>query len=298
MKAAHTVRLESKGREFVKAGELIEARFANGLSPSLAARKVLSLLFAKAGGDAWKPGIHTITKRELRGSHESNDRLRDIFEEVRQIRFVLPTISRRGYPALLSAPLIAYDIEETVDEDTAIIEWEFTEPARAILQGSDYYARMNKAALLAFESKYSVTLYELGAELSGRREPFWRGTVEALREKIGVEPGKYRDWTDVRRKTLEQAKLEIDHLAHFTLTWSERREGRKVVEVELCFYRKDDEQARDAVRELERPRVGRKARRKGAVEKVVEQAAESKALIESELRTPLPTDYLEDEIQH
>jgi len=150
------------------------------------------------------------------------------------------------------------------------VEWEFTEPARHVLQGSDYYARMNRAALLAFDSKYAVTLYELGALMSGRRDPRWHGTIEQLREKLGVEPGKYRDWTDLRRFTIEQAKAEIDQLAHFALTWKEKRRGRKVIEIELYFWPKPADGVDAAAEEVDRPRVGRKARRRGAVDQISE----------------------------
>lgn len=274
MRAAHLAAKEFRGREIIKAGELIEARFAGGATPSLAARKVLALLIGKAAGDAWQPGPHRITKRELRGSHKGNERLPAILDELMTVQFKLETISARGRHAILTAALIAWNIEETDEDDGAIVEWEFTEPARRVLKGSDYYARMNRAAILAFDSKYAVTLYELGSLLSGLREPVWRGTVAELREKIGVEPGRYRDWTDLRRFTLDQAAAEIEQLAHFTLSWREKRRGRKVTEVELWFWRKDREGVNAAADELERPRTGRKARRAGTVERVLPPIAD------------------------
>ena len=69
LKAAHQAARTIPNTEIVKAGELVEARFARGVSPSTASRKVLALLIQKAAGDAWKPGLHSIPKRELRGTH-------------------------------------------------------------------------------------------------------------------------------------------------------------------------------------------------------------------------------------
>src|SRR3546814_4596121 len=57
MKAASTISVRD-GHAIVKAGEFIEARFGAGTSPSLAARKTLALLIAKAAGEAWRPGSH------------------------------------------------------------------------------------------------------------------------------------------------------------------------------------------------------------------------------------------------
>jgi len=266
MKAAHNAARDFEGEEIVKAGELIVASFAKGSSPSLAARKNLALLIGKAAGDAWRPGSHIITKRELRGSHESNDRLPAILDELMGVKFKLETISERGRHAVLTAALIAWNIEETDDDDAAIVEWEFTEPCRRVLQGSDYYARMNRAAVLAFDSKYALTLYELGALLSGRREPRWHGTVKELREKLGVEEGAYPNFADLRRRVLDAAKSEIDQIAHFTLSWIEKRQGRKVIEIELFFWLKDANGVNAAAAELDRPKVGRKARRASTVE--------------------------------
>src|SRR3546814_1519224 len=72
MKAASTISVRD-GHAIVKAGEFIEARFGAGTSPSLAARKTLALLIAKAAGEAWRPGSHVIAKRELRGTHRSEE---------------------------------------------------------------------------------------------------------------------------------------------------------------------------------------------------------------------------------
>lgn len=48
------------------------------------------------------------------------------------------------------------------------------------------------------------------------------------------------------------------------------KKGRKVTGMELGFWAKDDQQLEEAERELERSRVGRKARREGRVEEITE----------------------------
>src|SRR3546814_1773411 len=93
--------------------------------------------------------------------------------------------------------------------------------ARAILQGSDYYARLNRAALLAFRSKYAITLYEMGCLLAGRRNPTWSGTVDELRERLGAPSNSMPNFSDFRRLVLTPGKAEIDQLAAFTMDRSE-----------------------------------------------------------------------------
>src|SRR3546814_11346179 len=99
--------------------------------------------------------------------------------------------------------------------------------ARAILQGSDYYARLNRAALLAFRSKYAITLYEMGCLLAGRRNPTWSGTVDELRERLGAPSNSMPNFSDFRRLVLTPGKAEIRS--------EERRVGKECVST--CRYR-------------------------------------------------------------
>ena len=119
MKAAHQAARTLPNTEIVKAGELVEARFARGSSPSAPARKVLALLIQAAAGDGWKPGPHSILKRDLRGSHKGNERLPDIFDELQGTLLRIETIAPDGRAAALVAPVIAYRIEHLDDDDGA-----------------------------------------------------------------------------------------------------------------------------------------------------------------------------------
>ena len=273
MKAASTASVRD-GYAIVKAGEFIEARFGAGASPSLAARKTLALLIAKAAGEAWRPGSHVIAKRELRGSHNANDRIQDTLDELMDVKFQMPSTSAQGRAATLTAALLAWTLNEHAEDGRATVEWEFTAPARAILQGSDYYARLNRAALLAFRSKYAITLYEMGCLLAGRRDPTWSGTVDGLRERLGAPSNSMPNFSDFRRLVLKAGKAEIDQLAAFTMDWSERRGARgKITHVTITFAPKDDDATNAAADEAERHSSGRKARREGSDEAIVDASS-------------------------
>ena len=264
MRAAHQAARTLPNDEVVKARELVEARFARGSSPSAAARKMLALLIQAAAGDAWEPGPHSVFKRNLRGSHNSNDRLSDAFDELQGTLLRIGTIAPDGRAAALVAPVVAYRIEHLEEDDKTRVWWEFSEPARRAMQGSDHYAAMNRAALLAFESRYSVTLYERGALLVGRRDARWRGTVEELREVLGIPSGRYQPWADIRRFVLDLACAEVNQLADFACGWKvEQGPRNKVLAVELWFRPKDQTGRMAAARELDETRDGRKARRDG-----------------------------------
>lgn len=254
------------GAEIVKPGELTDISFPRGVSPSLAARRTLALLIATAGANGWKDQVHRITKREIRQGHKSNERLKDTLDEVAGIRFQTGGLSSRGRAAIVRAGLFDELIEETDDGDQSWVEFRFNRHTRALLKDSNTFAAMNRAALMALQSKYAITLYELGCLYAGRRHPEMDLTVPDLRLKLGVPEGNYSDWANLRRRVLDPAKLEIDALAHFTLQVEEVRNGRKVVRVRLRFLLKDDRGIDAAADELERPKAGRKARIRGAVE--------------------------------
>ena len=262
MKAAHVRPQEhGQGEGVIKAGELVEATYPDGASLSAAARKVLVLLLAKAAGDAWQDQEHQITKGELRGSHQSNDRLGRVLDELQRVLLRIRVKSPRGHDAVLVAPIVAQRIEELGDNARSVVFWRFSEPMRRVMQASDHYAELHRQTVLALESRYSVTLYEYGCLLYRRQHPTWQGSMVELRELLGVPAGTYRDWSDLSRFTLGIAKSEIDHLAPFTLSWRESRRGRAVVAAELRFEPKEPEATAAAKTELNSARTGRKARR-------------------------------------
>jgi plasmid replication initiation protein len=262
MRMAHMrPQLHGKGDGVIKAGELVEATYPEGASLSAAARKVLVILLAKAAGDAWQDEEHQITKGELRGSHKGNERLGRTLDELQRVLLRVKVKSPRGHDAVLTAPIVAQRIEELDDDARSVVFWRFSQPMRQVMQSSDHYAEMQRQAVLALESRYSVTLYEYGCLLYRRQSPTWQGSMVELRELLGVPLGTYRDWTDLSRFTLNVAKAEIDHIAPFTLTWRENRRGRAVVGVELRFDPKHPEAVKAASAELETGRTGRKARR-------------------------------------
>jgi hypothetical protein len=90
----------------------------------------------------------------------------------------------------------------------------------------------------------------------------------------------------VRRRTLDAARGELNHLAPFTMAWREYRRGRAVERIEIEFTPKDPRSRADAEAELERSRVGRKARRQGSAE-VVSGVSSAVAAALGWLRRPL-----------
>jgi len=257
--------------EIVKASELIYARPARGKGLSLFAAKSLNLMLGVAGGAGFEDRVYEIPKKELRRGHKGNERIPDMLDELMTTQFKLDTVSPRGRPAILTAGLLSSNIEELDDAaDDSLVYFRFTREFIEIHRRSDLWAKLSGQTMLAFDSAYSLKLYEIGCQMAGRRDPSMILSVSELRAVLGVPEGAYRDWTDLRRFTLDKAKTEIDQLAHFALLWREKRQGRKVVSVELSFWPKPGKDAIAAYEERERHRAGRRARREGTVERILD----------------------------
>ncbi|WP_256960061.1 replication initiation protein [Sphingobium sp. Z007] len=209
----------------VQPRELVEVRYARGVSLSLSARKVFALMMHQAAGDAWRDQEHRIAKRMLRGSHNSNDRLTETIDELMGIFFAMPDKvdgdhGRRTFQM----------IEETFEGgEQGWLIYRFTRRARDLLKDSEAYALLHRATVLAFDSKYALELYQLGALLYRRDVPIWRGDVETLRAKLGVPEGAYSSFADLRRFVLDAATAEINQLVpQFSVAWdvAKRRAAR------------------------------------------------------------------------
>ena len=88
-------------------------------------------------------------------------------------------------------------------------------------------------------------------------------TVAELRAVLGVPDGRLKRWNDVNNFALTPAIAEINQTSRLTLTATPRKVGRTVASVTTSWEEKPLEQKQHAKRELDRPKVGRKARREG-----------------------------------
>lgn len=272
MKAARAARENFRGAEIVKASELIEIRPAKAAVLSLAARRTLNLMVQTAAGDAWSADMHVIAKSELRGHHKGNERIGDVLDELMTTMLIIPKLSARGKEATLRAPILASTTEE--HDERGLVYFQFAPSVRRLLARSSTYAILDARAIRAFESKYSMALYEIGCQMVGRRNPIVRYTIQDLREVLNVPTGSYKDFAQLRRKVLDAARTEIEALADFQMTVEMEKQGRRVVAVRLGFWPKDDH-GKEVAAELARlPRVQRRATINATTRKQPERATQ------------------------
>lgn len=239
MKAAHQRQREhGQGHGIIEASELVEAVVKGGAGLPMPAHKMLLLMLRKAGGDAWQDQEFTISKAELRGSHNSNDRLRDALSDLRSAQLTLAVREGKRISDW-AGPIVTITKTDRDDDVGAVVRWRFSEIVREALRQSQVFAEMLESVILPMESGYSLRLYEIGCLYYRRQNPVWRGTRDELRELLRVPEGRLRNWADLKRKTLDVAKAELDPIAPFELTWNiTARQGRAVQAVEIWFIEK------------------------------------------------------------
>ena len=257
----------------VRKGEMIKPREIIGITGiegwSLADRRTWNLLLVNAWNDRLEDPTadFTINLQELRGLHDSNDRVRKSLEKLQKtlVNVTLPNSDRRVVQMLGGTDFADEGRQE------GMLTYDFHRKLVPILRNSEIYARMEMKVLSAFTSKYALGLYEVLSSRINLRKTSEEIGIEALRQWLGVESGKLSRWPDLRRKAVSPAIKEVNALSPYSVEIKPIKRGRKVISVEVSWSKKQPfspaEQA--AAREVNRSKVGRKARISKTVERVV-----------------------------
>jgi plasmid replication initiation protein len=258
----------------IAAGELVDMRFKSGSVMSLRAAKLFCLLVQEAGVAIADDKQHAIPYSVINETfHKSRDELVEAIHELHSTTISIHITSRNGRAYTKSGPILS-DVERDDDDqvDTEI-RFEFSPTLRRVIADSTHWAAISRRAVLAFESKYSLRLYMYLSLRAGLRKTSEDITIEDIREILGVPSGALPRWQDLKRRALEPAIAEINHLAGFRAGYIPTKRGRKMAGLRLAWGRKDGDELVEAHRELERHRTGRTARRDDKVEAIAQEHA-------------------------
>ncbi|PYG25031.1 replication initiation protein [Pelagimonas varians] len=256
----------------VAAVEISDMRFASGDALSLRAAKLFCLLIQDAGISVAEPAQHKIPYSALNETfHASREELAAAAMELHSTIVSVQLVSRHGRPCVKSGPILS-DFEREPDSlDDAEIRFEFSPAMRQVIADSTHWAAVSRRAVLAFESKYSLRLYlHIGLRVN-HHQTSEELSIDELRGILGISPNTLPRWQDVKRRALEIAIAEINQLAGFTAAYTPLKRGRRIVGVRLAWGQKATPDLIETQRELDRPRVGRTARRDGLVETIAQQ---------------------------
>jgi len=256
----------------VAAGELVDLRFVSGNSLSLRAAKLFCLLIQEAGITVADQVQHRIPYSVLNETfHRSRDELAEAVMELHSTVVSVKLVSRQGRAYTKSGPILS-DVEREPDSlDDAEIRFEFSPAMRRVIADSTHWAAVSRRAVLSFESRYSLRLYLFLSLRANLRKVSEDMSLDDLRDMLGVPVNALPRWQDVKRRALDPAVAEINHVAGFRTAYEPIKRGRRIVGVRLAWGLKDRAELVKAQRELDRPRVGRTARRAGLVETIAEE---------------------------
>jgi hypothetical protein len=266
-RAVKTKDISPRKGEMIKPAEIIGIAGIEGWS--LSDRRTWNLLLVNAWGDRLEDRMadFQIQLRELRGLHDSNDRIRKSLEKLQTtlVRVTLPNGTKRTVQMLG-----ATDISDE-DRPEGLLTYDFHRKLVPLLRNSEIYARMEVKVLSAFTSKYALGLYEVIASKINMRRQEDTLDIDTLREWLGVEKGKLSTWSNLFKFALKPALDEVNSLSPFSVEAEPIKRGRKVIRVRLSWAKKEPfspaEQA--AAREVNRSKIGRKARIAGTTERLV-----------------------------
>lgn len=243
-------------------------------APSAQGLKLLLLLLGTAGGAMGEEKQHEIRLADLKRiegvQNHSRETLRALFVELRGAVLVYEETDSQD-------EIIGGFIDElrvggqSDDTGELYIKWWFGRTFRRIASESNHWAIIDRQTVYALRSKFSILLFQHVSSLVNLHHITSKTfTVDEIRAVLGVEGTKLTRFADLRRFAIEPAIEEISQLSRFTVTASPEKVGRSVRRVTISWQLKDD--LRTTRRELDQPKVGRKARRDQTVETITDRA--------------------------
>lgn len=265
-KPLRTKDISPRKGEMIKPSEIIGIAGIEGWS--LADRRTWNLLLVNAWGERLEnpTADFTIDLRELRGLHDSNDRVRESLKKLQKtlVNVTFPDGKRRVVQMLGATDF------ENEDRQEGTLTYDFHRKLIPVLRDSEIYARMETKVLSAFTSKYGLGLYEVIASKINLRKASEEIDLEALRQWLGVEDGKLSRWPDLNRFAVKPAVREVNALSPYAVEIEPIRRGRKVISLRVSWAKKQpfSPAERAAAREVNRSKIGRKSRISGTVQTV------------------------------
>ena len=279
-----TVDARPNARSLVKPGELVDLVEVTPLT--LADRRIFNQLLENAWDAIDKPVTHVIAKSELRGSHNSNDRVGESVERL-MTAIVKVQTTLDGAPAIERVQLLGGNVESLRRD--GLFEYEIPPRLRRIIGHSTVFARLQREVMFALSSKYALTLYEMVQKRGNLR---WKASekfsLEQLRGVMGVPKGKLTTWSNLNLRAITPAVSEVNALSDFMVEIAPVKTGRRVTHVELKWWRKDGQGGDAAARERAVARDGREARAEARAADPVPPRAEAAPTAPEEPRRARP----------
>lgn len=169
---------------------------------------------------------------------------------------------------------------DAADRHAGVLTYSFDKRLVEILKDSTIWGKIALPILMALTSKYAVSLYEYVTQWTGlAHKTFQDYSLDEFRELLGIEIGKYPAFGALNKHVIKPATLEINALAPFNITILPVKSGKKVTRIRISWWNKNNEEMAAAWREVNRPKVGRRARISGQTDYVHEPMVSQNRLL-------------------
>lgn len=239
----------------IKPGELVDV--VEMVHLTLLDRRTFNVLVANAWERIDQDVDHCIPKVALRGSHDSNDRLRDTIRRL-MAAVVEVRIQRDGKWFIRSTHLLGDTDREEGDDETGVLYYSFPKGLRSIIRQSTTFARLRTEVMFCFQSKYGLALYEMVQKRGHLQKHVDEFAVDEFRQLLGVPKNKLVSFHDFRRFAIEPAVAEVNALGDYRIEANGIRHGRSITKVRLVWFPKDEQGLRAAYSELQNHKATRK----------------------------------------
>jgi hypothetical protein len=261
-----TLDLSPRKDEAIKPAELIQVTGHHELT--LNARRAITILWHSAhaqGIDAAKDYSIEIDQLRPQG-HKGYEMVEEAIEAL--MRTLLTVRMPDGKTRRVQF-LGGNDLDDP-GRPAGVLTYSFDKRLIEILKDSAVWGKITIPVLMAFTSKYAVSLYENIAQLSNlsyKTEEDY--SLDEFRNLLGVPPGKYKTFGELNMHVVKPAVAEINALAAFGIAVLPVKQGKKVTTVRVGWWRKDPQSLNASWEELQRTKLGRRARVAGLTENVI-----------------------------
>ena len=265
MIASKVVTLKPAYDEAIKPSELIQITGHQQLT--LNARRCITVLWHKAHLQGIAEGKdYVIELSELRpDGHKGSEMIEEAIVSLMQ---TILTVRLSGNRMRRVQFLGGNDMGDP-DRPAGVLTYSFDKRLVEVLRDSSIWGRIALPVLMAFSSKYAMSLYENACQWANlSRKVYQEYSLDAFRDLLGVEGSKYAAFGALNKHVIKPAVDEINALAPFNITVVPIKTGKRVSDIRIGWWRKSEDELREAWAEAQRSKVGRRARIASRVEAV------------------------------
>ena len=279
--------------EAIKPSELIQITGHQQLT--LNARRCITVLWHKAHLQGIEEGKdYVIELSELRpDGHKGSEMVEEAIVLLMQ---TILTVRLSGNRTRRVQFLGGNDMGDP-ERPAGVLTYSFDKRLIEVLRDSSIWGRIALPVLMAFSSKYAVSLYEHACQWANlSRKVYQEFSLEGFRELLGVENSKYAAFGALNKHVIKPSVDEINALAPFNITVMPIKTGKRVSSIRVGWWRKSEDELREAWAEAQRSKVGRRARIAGRAEHIVLAPSIAGQLRKTRLsrREPPETSLLDD----